>query len=56
MPGVGVAVLMITMAGAMSNSSGGMDMIGVALAVIDGPGDYRRGPGNERRRSGQHEF
>ena len=32
---VGVAVLVITMAGGMINSSGGMGMIGVALAVID---------------------
>ncbi len=51
---VGVAVLMITVAGGMINSSGGMGVIGVALAVIDGPGDYRRGPGNERRRRGNY--
>lgn len=30
-----MAVLVITMAGGMSNSSGGMGMISVALAVID---------------------
>ena len=41
----------------MINSGGGVGMIGVALAVIDtAPGIIAAARGNERRRTGWHEF